>query len=240
MSSQRPPVITIDGPSGSGKSTLGRALARQYGLSFVDTGLLYRGLTVEVVRKGLAAGDTAAIVDLARTVRIDLNTDPAKEPGSWDLHINGWDPEGEERNPANARLLSEVSAIPDVRAALLAVQRSYGAAGCVAVGRDCGMVIFPDACAKIYLEASDAIRRHRRATQFASEGTDVDASMLSTEITERDRLDAPRTFRDPDACVINTDLNDISEMIRLAAQYCEDMQCVTPSGTAPSRHEERV
>ncbi len=240
MTDHRPPVITIDGPSGSGKSTLGRALALRYGLQFVDTGLLYRGLTVAVIQHGLTAADAPSIAELARSAHIELNTDPGKAPGSWDLRINGWDPHGEERNPAHARLLSEVSAIPAVRTALLAVQRAFGIAGCVAVGRDCGMVIFPDACAKIYLEASDAIRRHRRASQFEEQGTAVDASLLSREITERDRLDAPRTFRDPDACVINTDLNDIEEMIRLAVQYCEDMGCAVPSDATHPRHEERV
>ncbi|MGC8461170.1 MAG: (d)CMP kinase [Candidatus Dormibacteria bacterium] len=240
MTEHHPPVITIDGPSGSGKSTLGRALATRFGLQFVDTGLLYRGLTLAVIQHGLTAADTVAIAELAHSAHLELNTDPTKSPATWDLRINGWDPNGEIRNPAHARLLSEVSAIPAVRTALLSVQRAFGIAGCVAVGRDCGMVIFPDACAKIYLEASDAIRRHRRASQFEEQGTAVDASVLSREITERDRLDAPRTFRDPDACVINTDLNDIDEMIRLAVQYCEDMGCATPSGSSAPCHEERV
>ena len=240
MTDHTPPIITIDGPSGSGKSTLGRALATRYGLQFVDTGLLYRGLTVAALHKGLGAEDAEAIAELARTAHLELNTDPTKLPGTWDLRINGWDPHGEERDPSHARLLSEVSAIPAVRTALLAVQRAFGLAGCVAVGRDCGMVIFPEACAKIYLEASDAIRRHRRASQFEEQGTSVDPSLLSREITERDRLDAPRAFRDPDACVINTDLNDISEMIRIAAQYCDDMGCTAPQCPSQPRREERV
>ena len=104
------PVVTVDGPAGSGKTTLGRRLALALGLAFIDTGLFYRGVTVAVVRAGLAAGDRDRVIAVARAARIEVNTAPADL--SWEVRVDGADPAEEVRDPRHAALLTAVSQIP--------------------------------------------------------------------------------------------------------------------------------
>ncbi|MGA9114695.1 MAG: (d)CMP kinase, partial [Candidatus Dormiibacterota bacterium] len=107
------PVVTVDGPAGSGKTTLGRRLAIALGLAFIDTGLFYRGVTVAVVRAGLAAGDRDRIAEVARAALIEVNTAPGDL--SWEVRVNGVDPGAEIRDPRHAALLTTVSQLPEVR-----------------------------------------------------------------------------------------------------------------------------
>jgi cytidylate kinase len=212
------PVVTVDGPAGSGKSTLGRRLATALGLPYIDTGLFYRAVTVAAVRAGLGAADAERIGDVARGVAIEVNTAPEDE--SWEVRVDGRDPGAEIRDPRHAALLTAVSQLPDVRRSLLPLQRSPATRGAVAVGRDCGTVVFPDAAVKLYLEATEALRAARRAAQLARRGAAIDRDILASEIAGRDRGDAPAMAAAPGAVVIDTGSQGVDGMVEAALRLC--------------------
>jgi cytidylate kinase len=217
-------VVTVDGPAGSGKSTLGHRLAQALGLPLIDTGLLYRGVTVAAVRHGVDAADPRRAADLAARTDIQLNTDAAPPPGAWLVRVDGSDASQEARDPRHATLLAELSRLPEVRAVLLQRQRDLARAGAVAVGRDCGTVVFPGAPVKFYLQASPKVRAERRADQLQAAGTAVDAAALEAEIAGRDRLDIERAVSPlrpaPDAHIIDTGSLGIEEMVEAALRVC--------------------
>ncbi|TMD01799.1 MAG: (d)CMP kinase [Chloroflexi bacterium] len=220
----RPPVVTVDGPAGSGKSTLGRRLAVALGLPFVDTGLFYRGVTVAAVRAGLDGSDPGAAARLAATVRIELNTDPGGGPGTWVVRVDGEDAGEAARDPRDAPLLTALSGMAGVRQALLAPQRQAAASGAVAVGRDCGTVVFPHAEVKLYLDAAPEVRASRREVQLRTRGTAVDAAQLRSEVADRDARDSERVVaplrRAAGAHVIDTGAHGIDEVVELALEIC--------------------
>ena len=220
------PVVTVDGPAGSGKTTLGRRLALALGLPFIDTGLFYRAVTVAVVRAGLGAGDRERIVEVARAALIEVNTAPGDE--SWEVRVNGMDPGAEIRDPRHAALLTTVSQLPEVRRHLLALQRAPACGGGVAVGRDCGTVVFPAAAVKLYLEASEDLRSARRAAQLAGQGASVDPDVLRAEISGRDRGDAPAMAAAPDAVIVDTGTRGVDQMVALALELCDAAGIAVP------------
>jgi cytidylate kinase len=217
-------VITVDGPAGSGKSTLGRRLAVALYLPFVDTGLFYRGVTVAAVRAGLDPGDVEAAERLAASARIELNTDPTGASGAWTVRVDGEDSGEAARDPRHAPLLSALSGMEGVRRALLGPQRRAAARGAVAVGRDCGTVVFPAAELKLYLDAAPEVRASRRERQLRTRGTAVDAAQLRSEVSERDARDRGRRVaplrRPDDAHVIDTGAHGIDDVVGLALELC--------------------
>ncbi|MGD0834750.1 MAG: (d)CMP kinase [Candidatus Dormibacteria bacterium] len=213
-----PPVVTVDGPAGSGKTTLGRRLAAALQLPFIDTGLFYRAVTVAVVAAGLDAADPERIAQLARRTTIEINTTPAD--ASWELRINGDDPGESIRDPRHALLLSTVSQIPGVRSHLLGLQRAPAGGGAVAVGRDCGTVVFPGARVKLYLQASETLRAARRSAELERRGSAVDHGTIDSEIAGRDRTDAPSLSPAAGAIVIDTGTRGIDEMVAIALRHC--------------------
>jgi len=220
----RPVVVTVDGPAGSGKSTLGHRLALALDLPLIDTGLLYRGVTVAAVRSGIDASDPRRAAALAARTSIEVNTDPAAPPGAWLVRVDGRDAAQEARDPRHATLLAELSRLPEVRAVLLQRQRDMAAAGAVAVGRDCGTVVFPGAPVKFFLQASPHVRALRRAEQLRLAGTVVDAEALEAEIAGRDALDTQRAVSPlrpaSDAHIIDTGSLGIDEMVSAALRVC--------------------
>ena len=222
------PVVTVDGPAGSGKTTLGRRLALALGLAFIDTGLFYRAVTAAVVRAGLAAGDRDRIIKVARATLIEVNTAPGDT--SWEVRVDGVDPGVEIHDPRHAALLTTVSQLPEVRRHLLAPQRAPASGGAVAVGRDCGTVVFPRAALKLYLQASEDLRSARRAAQLAGHGSAVDPEVLRSEISGRDRGDAPAMGVAPDALIIDTGTRGVDEMVSLALRLCAAAGIPVPEG----------
>jgi CMP/dCMP kinase len=212
------PIVTIDGPAGSGKTTLGRHLAVTLGLPLVDTGLFYRGVTVAAARAHIDPDDRAALIACARSAVVVIDTDPTHDAGDSTACVNGVDAGHALRDPANAPLLASMSSIPEVRAALLDAQRSLAASGAVAVGRDCGTVVFPHAQLKLYLNASEEVRARRRARQLRVTGADVDGALLHGEVGARDQRDASRSAAPmrpaTDAHVLDTGVLGIDEMVR--------------------------
>lgn len=212
------PVVTVDGPAGSGKTTLGRRLALALGLQLIDTGLFYRAVTAAAVRAGLSPDDREAIVELARRSSIEINTEPNQT--GWQVRLDGEDLGDLIRDPSHALLLSRVSQIPEVRHHLLPLQREAASRGAVAVGRDCGTVVFPDAFVKLYLQASESLRVARRGQELAERGSSLDLGTLEAEIARRDLGDAPSMAPAADAVIIDTGRVGIDEMVRIAMELC--------------------
>ena len=217
-------VVTVDGPAGSGKSTLGRRLAVALRLPFVDTGLLYRGVTVAAIRAGVGAEDTEAVIDIARRTTIEIQTDPNRPPGAGEVLVDGADAGDLLRDPRDAPLLSQISAIPEVRSLLLAPQRKLAENGAVAVGRDCGTVVFPSAPVKFFLWASADTRMRRRALQLSGLAPDLQRDTLRDEVGGRDSVDTTRRAAPlraaPDAHIIDTGALDVDEMVKRALAIC--------------------
>ena len=216
------PIVTVDGPAGSGKSTLGRALAARLALPLIDTGLFYRGLMVAALRAGLDGSDPAALGRLARTTSLVIDTDPASDGAA--VLVDGVAAGAELHDPRHAFLLAAIAGEPEVRAAVLALQRRPARDGAVAVGRDCGTVVFPQAAVKFYLDAPQAVREQRRTAQLLARGADADGSTIRAEVGERDRSDSQRTVsplrRADDAHVIDTSTMGRDEMIEYALTVC--------------------
>ncbi len=163
-------IVVIDGPAGSGKSTVARALGRREGLTYLDTGAMYRCVTLAALERGVDPSDACALGALARSVTIAFG--PAAEPGGAPtVLLDGRDVTSAIRTAEVDSNVSAVSGVPAVREAMVAQQRAVGAAGdVVAEGRDMGTVVFPDADVKVFLSADAAARARRRTME--REGTD--------------------------------------------------------------------
>jgi cytidylate kinase len=172
-----PAVITIDGAAGSGKSTLGKALAVALRLPYVNTGLMYRHLTLEALRTATATDDAPSLVGLLRETRFSLSD--ASPP---ELLIHGLPPSRDLQTPEVEAEVSNVARHPEVRTIMRAAQRALGDLhGAVMDGRDIGSVVFPDAPLKLYLTADARLRVARRADERPSTQAEVEASLRSRD-----------------------------------------------------------
>ncbi|MEM9070977.1 MAG: (d)CMP kinase [Myxococcota bacterium] len=180
------PVIALDGPAGAGKSSVAKAVADALGFVLVDTGALYRGIALAAQEAGVPWEDGPALGALAEKAQLGFAPGPR-------LLLNGADREDEIRSPAMGQGASKVSAHPEVRAALLGIQRRLGADGGVVLeGRDIGTVVFPDAEVKVFLTATAEERAHRRHGDLQKRGVESDYSELLASIKERDERDSTR------------------------------------------------
>lgn len=171
-------AIAIDGPAASGKSTVAKVLAQRLGLIMVNSGAMYRAVTWEVVRQGVDPGDSSAVVDLLKTLEVKCGV----KDGHSTITIGGVDPGAELRSDAVNAAVSKVSAVPEVRDVLVASQRDLLRLGdLVMEGRDIGSVVFPETPFKFYIDASEEVRRQRRAAEGQQDA-----------VGERDRQDAQR------------------------------------------------
>lgn len=191
-------IVAIDGPAGSGKSTVARALSDRLDLIFLDTGAMYRSVTVECLRQGIDMTDTEKIIQVARSISISFGN----SANGQTVYANGSNVTTEIRTPEVDRNVSAVAAIPEVREAMVTLQRRAGENGdVVAEGRDIGTVVFPEADVKVFLTADPAARAHRRAVQRqggdAATGNDAQVDAKSEEkiledIKARDKADSER------------------------------------------------
>lgn len=177
-------IIAIDGPAGSGKSTIARAVATRLGLGYLDTGAMYRAVAFAAIRNGIDPADEAAVGELARRMRLEMD---------GGVVVDGVDATAEIRGPEVSAVVSVVAAHPAVRAELRDRQRRWAAerGGGVVEGRDIGSVVFPEAVAKIYLDARPEVRARRRAAEHGGEAPESVAAWASN-LVERDRLDTSR------------------------------------------------
>jgi CMP/dCMP kinase len=178
-------VVALDGPSGTGKSTVARGLADRLNARYLDTGAMYRAATLAVLRAGAALDDGVRITDVVENADIEVSTDP-HAPAVW---LDGELVSTEIRGPEVTQAVSAVSAVPAVRALLVAAQRELIEQGPVVVeGRDIGSVVWPTARPKVYLTASAEARARRRAGETSS----TDIASVAADIDRRDRLDSTR------------------------------------------------
>ena len=182
-------IVAIDGPAAAGKSTAGKALAARLGYVYLDTGALYRAVAWLADREGLADASPAAVGALVGRADIRLEGDPRRPT----VLVDGRDVSGEIRTERIGQLSSRLSALPQVRAALLGLQRRIGADGGVVMdGRDIGTVIFPGADAKFFVTASAEVRASRRHAELLAKGGAADPAAVRAELDERDSRDASR------------------------------------------------
>jgi cytidylate kinase len=188
-------VIALDGPSGTGKTTVARKLAARLSAGYLDTGAMYRAVTLAVLRTRVDPADSAAVAELARAVTLEIGTDP-DQPS---VLLDGEDVGATIRGAEVTAAVSAVSAVPEVREVLVAEQRRIvgevlaDTGGIVVEGRDIGTVVAPGAPLKVYLTASAEIRASRRSAQDSAAGrrSTVDAARQSVE--RRDHLDSTRS-----------------------------------------------
>lgn len=186
---RKSPVITIDGPAGSGKSTVARLVAEDLGFTYLDTGAIYRAVALLASEKGISPDDRESLARLAAEADLDMKG----TGGRSRVIAGGRDISNEIRAEKISMLASKISAIPEVRTALLPVQRAFAwKGGVVCEGRDMGTVVFPDAEIKIYLDADIAERARRRHLELASRGVDSDYETIRDEIARRDKQDMER------------------------------------------------
>lgn len=226
------PVVTIDGPAGVGKSTVGRRVAAALGVPFIDTGIFYRALTLAADWAGLGQGDGAALAQLAARVRLEINCDPEAAPNAWRARVDGRELREELWDPRHAWLLAQVAQEAAVRQALLHFQREPAARGAVAVGRDTGTVVFPEADCKVYLDAPAEVRVGRRRDELQSRGRDASEAVLRADVVARDLTDLTRDHAPlavpPDALWIDTTPLGAEAVVQLVLEECRRRRIRAP------------
>lgn len=205
-------VVAMDGPSGTGKSTVAKRLAERFGAAYLDTGAMYRAVTLAVLRAGVDVADAAAVLRVAETADLRLDTEVGAR-----VHLGDEDVSTEIRGQEVTQSVSAVSAVPKVRERLVAMQRRLISearavrGGIVVEGRDIGTVVVQDAALKVYLTASADARAQRRARQDSAAGrvNTVDATLADVE--RRDRLDSSRAASPlrPAADAVEVDTTDL-------------------------------
>jgi cytidylate kinase len=188
-------VVALDGPSGTGKTTVARKLADRLSAGYLDTGAMYRAITVAVLRAGVdPAADAAAVAGLAKGLELEIGTSPARPS----VLLGGEDVSVEIRGSEVTAAVSAVSSVPEVRELLVAQQRRIigevvaGIGGIVVEGRDIGTVVAPDAPLKVYLTASAEIRAARRSAQDSAAGRQSTVHDARESVERRDHLDSTR------------------------------------------------
>ncbi|HUN66167.1 MAG TPA: (d)CMP kinase [Bacteroidota bacterium] len=182
-------VVAIDGPAASGKSTTARILAERLGYIYVDTGAMYRAMTLKVLQHRLDLDDVAGITALALNTEIRLG----REGTRLKILLDGADVTAAIRKPAVTNAVSAVSALPPVRELMVREQRRLGREGGVVLeGRDIGTVVFPDADVKIYMVADVSQRARRRKKDLQQQGIEIEVDQIRKEILDRDRKDSQR------------------------------------------------
>ena len=200
-------VIAIDGPAGSGKSTVAQALASRLNLHYLDTGAMYRAVAFAVIHQQIDIHDIEKVIQAAKSLDLQLTQESCV--------VNGIEATEEIRGQEVTLLVSQVAAVPEVRAEMVKRQRTWAEErnGGVMEGRDIGSVVFPDASLKIYLAASEEVRAQRRAAEI-EEG---DVASIAADIERRDTVDTQRSasplMEAEDAIVVDTSEMTLEQVV---------------------------
>ncbi len=183
-------AIAIDGPAGAGKSTIAKMAAKELSFIYVDTGALYRAIGLCVFRNGVDSKDAVKIIEMLKDIKVELAFNDKKEQI---VLLNGEDVSSFIRTPEISMYASDVSAIPEVRAFLLDLQRNMAKTNNIIMdGRDIGTVVLPDAKVKIFLTASAEVRAKRRYDELIEKGMDVKYEDVLSDVITRDYNDSHR------------------------------------------------
>lgn len=199
-------MVAIDGPAGTGKSSVSKGLAKALGARYLDTGGMYRMVTLAVLRAGIDPADAQAVAQAAEAVRMSVDYQPDGDR----YFLDGEDVSAEIRADRVTAAVSAVSSVPAVRTRLVGLQREMvdGMGSVVVEGRDIGTVVLPDAPVKIFLTATAETRARRRTDQNVAAGLPDDYEAVLADVRRRDHLDSTRAVSPlraaPDAIVVDT------------------------------------
>ncbi|HFQ94738.1 MAG TPA: (d)CMP kinase [Anaerolineae bacterium] len=212
-------VIAIDGPAASGKSTVARLVAEKLGYLYLDTGCMYRAVTLAALQAGIDVADETAVTQLAQ--QIDIEVLPAQDEGDgrhYTTLLNGKDVTWDLRLPEVDANVSQVASYKGVREELVRRQREYGRRGrVVMVGRDIGTVVMPDAPLKLYVTASPEERARRRWLDRQKQGFSDDFDAILADVVRRDRIDSNRQYSPlrpaDDAIIMDTTERSVANIV---------------------------
>ncbi len=216
-------IIAIDGPAGAGKSTVARMTAQKLGFLYIDTGAMYRALTLKAMERKINVNDTASLIKMAHSTTIDLIND---QEGALKVFLDGQDVTGPIRQPRITKLVSDIAKIKEVRQIMLGLQRKLGELrDSVLDGRDIGTVVFPDADKKFYIDADFKERVKRRYKELKESGQDVTPEDIENDLSNRDNIDSTREFaplkKAEDAIYIDTTNLTIQEVADKVLSYIQ-------------------
>ena len=216
--------IAIDGHSSCGKGTLAKNLAKDLGYMFIDSGAMYRAVTLYLLENEISLEEVEQNPGLLLDIEIDFRLDPMK--GFYNTYLNGENVEGEIRGMRVSKWVSEVSAVRQVREFLVNKQKHMGAEkGVVMDGRDIGTVVFPDAELKIFMTAEPMVRAKRRYLELKSKNIPADLQEIYENVLHRDKFDSTREIsplmQAPDAIVLNNTEMTREEQARIALTWAK-------------------
>ena len=215
--------VAIDGPAGAGKSTVAKAVAKEMGLIYVDTGAMYRAMALYMLREGVNLRDTAKIAE--KSTRADITI--RYEDGVQVVCLNGENVNAYIRTEEVGEAASVTSPVPQVRENMVRLQKALAAGSdCIMDGRDIGTCVLPDARLKIYLTASSEVRAKRRYDELAAKGVESDFQKIKADIEERDYRDMHREIsplkKAEDAVIVDTSDMTVDEVIASILKLCRD------------------
>ena len=221
-------IIAIDGHSSCGKSTFAKAIAARLGYIFIDTGAMYRAVTLYALENGaILSGivDEERVVKMLGDINIDFRFNP--ERGASDIYVNGDLVEGKIRTIEVSNCVSAVSSIAQVRTKLVAMQQEMGLRrGIVMDGRDIGTVVFPDAELKIYMTADPMVRAERRYKELVAKGDNVTLEEIYENVVSRDKADMSRAIsplrKADDAIVLDNSHMSVEEQMTWFVERYEE------------------
>ena len=214
-------IIAVDGPAGAGKSTIAKRIAQRLGYLYIDTGAMYRALTLKVIEENINIGDIAAIVGMAVNTSIDLKNN---QDGTLGVFLDGRDVSQQIRQPRITKFVSDIAKIKEVRQILVKLQRNLGQQkDSVLDGRDIGTVVFPGADKKFYMDAKFEERVARRYKELKAQGENVTFEDISADLKNRDTIDSTRKVaplkKADDAVYIDTTDLSIEEVVNKVLNY---------------------
>ena len=214
--------VAIDGPAGAGKSTIAKLVAKEKGYVYVDTGAMYRGLAIHFLENGIEAEEKEKIAEACKDADVTIRY----EDGQQQVYLNGKNITAKLREEAVGNMASKSSAIPEVRAKLLELQRELARKEDVIMdGRDIGTCVLPDAGVKVFLTASVETRAKRRYDELVEKGVACDLEEIARDIAERDERDSTREIaplkQAEDAVLVDSSHMTIEEVVAAIVKLCD-------------------
>jgi cytidylate kinase len=214
-------IIAIDGPAGAGKSTVAKLIAKRLGYLYLDTGAMYRALTLKALDQGVDIKDSEKVVKLAADSVIEFINNP---DGTLSVTLDGVDVSLAIRQPRITKSVSDLAKIKEVREVMLKNQRELGSRGnAVLDGRDIGTVVFPEAEKKFYIDANLKERVNRRHKELKGLGQNITMDAVDADLSNRDKIDSSREFaplkKAEDAIYVDTTFLTIEEVVNKLLSY---------------------